>query len=338
MPQLHPMLFQNPGLRNGDTVLHQHVSQFESMANLNQLIAELGEDVAAFMATVTNDCGLLPIDIMQDSVSICHEEYDVLYDKLLELMTPKHYLTLQTVLEQCPPEPVEESPTIRRLNHNSKMAIDVTNYLRSKISKSYTHPETNTFDFETHKKIESDIRNMRDVIDYSLGGRTAWNTCHHTMNASIGNCDEFAKSAYHLLTKNNPRLKAEVLELANGDHAILVIDRLPHSNLQSPETWGPTAVVCDAWIGEVYPASQIPNRLKNFSRYSRNGDHRMINTLLTYNPRYHLFNVIEQQGMKIKKHKVAVRKFGLFADDDKKRTADQVATVHRSKRQRRRRK
>lgn len=332
MPQLHPMYFQNPGLPNGDTVLHQHVNAFESMASLNQLIAELGEDVAAFMATVTNDCGLLPIDLMEINVSCCHEEYNALYDKLLELMTPKQYRNLQTELEQCPPAPVEQSPTIRRLNINTKIAIDVTNYLRRKISKSYTHPETNTLEFEQHKKIEFDIRNMRSAIDYSFAGRTVDNICHHTFNASIGNCSEFAKSAFYLLRRKYPRLKIEVLEYTNGDHVFLIIDRKPGSNLQCPETWGETAVVCDAWMGEVYPAAEIPIRLKNYSRYPRNGDHRMINTLLTYNPRYHLFKVLEQHGMKVSLAKSTAKQFGLFANEEKKRTDDQVSTRHSSKR------
>lgn len=332
MTELHPMLFQNPGLPNGDTVLHQYVKTFESMADFNKLVTELGEEIAAFMATMTNDHGLLPIDVMQECVPIWYDEYNELYDKLLELMTPKNYRDLQVAMDQPPPEEVGQATDELQVNQDMKIAIEIANIVRSRISGSYTHPQTNSFAYHQHLQIEYDIKKMRRIVDGSDKGRSIDNIYHHAVKTSLGNCSEFAMSAFYLLSKKYPQLNTEVVEYANGDHAFVLINRQLGSYIQRPETWGAAAIICDAWMGEVFPATEIQYKLKNYSRYPRSGDHRMINTLLTYNPRYHQFQVVEQHKMRANKVKSHTNQFGLFDHEDKKRHVDKVSKAHSSKR------
>ena len=81
---------------------------------------------------------------------------------------------------------------------------------------------------------------------------------------SLGNCGEMAQMALDYVINHEPNVNAEVYQIAGGDHALLVVGRLPSSHPNQPETWGSQAYICDPWSDAVYPAADYLTRTKNF--------------------------------------------------------------------------
>lgn len=331
MPLLHPMLFQNPGLPYGDTRLHQSIRSFQSMADVNQLIADIGEEVAAYMATVTNDEGELPIDLLESEVPVWHRDYDDLYNKLLALMTPKQYRKIEEPMDRFDPSSTKGLPQVRRLNRNMRVGIEIAECVRSIILGSSTHPQANSYTQTKFESVVDEINAMRTIISFKFREQFASKFYHQAKHTTVGNCAEFSYCALHLLSKHKPQLYGEVIAFTNGDHVVLLIDRVADSDLNRPETWGNAAVVCDAWMGEVYPAAEMPYRMKNYQNYSQmNGEKRQVNTLSTYNPRFHQFELKESNAAVKKKSS----HIGLFAVNEKARTASEACEERPGKRSR----
>lgn len=72
-----------------------------------------------------------------------------------------------------------------------------------------------------------------------------------------GNCTEYAFLVLDYL-KNNPSIKAEMaLYEQENDHAFVILDREEGSDLQNPNTWGNSAVVCDPWALKCFFAHSL---------------------------------------------------------------------------------
>lgn len=76
-----------------------------------------------------------------------------------------------------------------------------------------------------------------------------------------GNCGEHAASAYQFLKRHKISPIDYMIYRAPGDHAFVVIGRDLSGDVADYKTWGPSAVVCDAWDHKVLPASQIPKQM-----------------------------------------------------------------------------
>ena len=64
---------------------------------------------------------------------------------------------------------------------------------------------------------------------------------------------------YYLLgQKNQNKLKCrfEYFNMDGGSHHFIVVDRLAHSCITDPSSWGNHAVICDPWAKHVFPASE----------------------------------------------------------------------------------
>ena len=81
-----------------------------------------------------------------------------------------------------------------------------------------------------------------------------------------GNCGEQSAMAFVYLLNGNTRpidwmcLEKEGVDwwqFREGDHAFVIVGRSPFSNDDEPDTWGPEAIVCDPWNGDVYPPHQL---------------------------------------------------------------------------------
>ncbi len=87
------------------------------------------------------------------------------------------------------------------------------------------------------------------------------------MNAKGGNCDEFSAVAYVCLKNMGIRpIDWYKLDPAVGDHAFVLIGRplgVQYIDQKDLAKWGAKAVVCDAWLGDAYLASDIPRRMKD---------------------------------------------------------------------------
>ncbi len=75
-----------------------------------------------------------------------------------------------------------------------------------------------------------------------------------------GNCGEQAAIAFEFLRAGDYR-PLEYVIFDPGDHAFVVIGRRKGSQLNDIGTWGPEAVVCDAWDGKAYLAREIPQKM-----------------------------------------------------------------------------
>ena len=73
----------------------------------------------------------------------------------------------------------------------------------------------------------------------------------------FGNCTLQACAAYSFLKRHlPPQTPVDICEVIGSDHVLVVIGRLPGSNPNDMNTWGPDAVVCDPWAGLTYPLSE----------------------------------------------------------------------------------
>lgn len=71
----------------------------------------------------------------------------------------------------------------------------------------------------------------------------------------VGNCGELSKLLMMLLIEYRAALPQEIsYELVQlnlqGDHEFIVLDRDPNSSINSMDTWGKNAIICDPWFGE----------------------------------------------------------------------------------------
>ena len=82
--------------------------------------------------------------------------------------------------------------------------------------------------------------------------------------AGCGNCPSQAAIAFvHLADKLKVR-PLDYMTFFGLDHVFVVIGRA-HAGRNDVGEWGPTAVVCDPWDGQVYPAVEVRTRMAAFT-------------------------------------------------------------------------
>ena len=106
----------------------------------------------------------------------------------------------------------------------------------------------------------------------------------------VGNCGELADNAYKFLKHTLHKRKVDRCSISSGDHGFIVIGRQDNSN-EDYRTWGPNVVVCDPWSNEIFPASEIENRLKSTNVFTRE--------ITTFDPRTQSVIFKEQNRIKL---------------------------------------
>lgn len=286
----HPMMFQNPGYENGDTLLHIAVRKRPTIEGVDELIQKIGLEVVTAMSVMTNDHGKLPIHLINPYIiylsSITQDDLDNLRKKLLALMNNFHIKKLHEQLTNHEVE-LELNSQNSRLINNLKIGAYISNAARKIILESGTHPQLNDYDKTKQDEILNQVHQMRTQTDNApISTDKVENVTHYTSEYKTGNCHEFSYLALGILRKIDPGLNGDVFTIRRGDHVFLVIDRDPNSDPANPATWGEHAVVCDSWSGAVYPAAEIPFKLKNFSYYILQ-DKSRLNVISSFNPRFH---------------------------------------------------
>lgn len=324
---LHPMLFQNPGYPFNDTVLHQRLRSQMSYEELESFIKEVGEDVAVYLSTMTNDVGELPIDLC--------EKYSAIYERLLRLMMDKEYLKIADEVQAVVPEAVRRTLIDRKLNRNIHRARRVATVIREMFTESSTHPQINYYPVTDYRNITCVINRARfGYVRTSTTMDAAMSMFSSVCESSFGNCGEFAHCTYVLMSKAYPLVPVDILRIENGDHVFLVIDRQEGSDLRQPMTWGNKAVLCDPWAGMVYPVTEMNYYLNNFKRYKSQLLEHNVNVLPSYNPRYHKLSKISYPADRVN---VANNHATLFRQYEAKRAAsscDNARDKHPAKRMR----
>lgn len=71
------------------------------------------------------------------------------------------------------------------------------------------------------------------------------------------NCTLMACAVYtHLVECLPANVQVDICEVRGIDHVLVVMGRDPDSDPTDMSTWGPNAVVCDAWANQCYPLSR----------------------------------------------------------------------------------
>lgn len=274
------MLFQNPGYRFNDTVLHQRLRSQMSYDDLENFIAEVGEDVAVYLSTMTNDVGELPIDLCV--------QYSDIYERLLKLMMDKECIGIADKVQAVEPQSLTRTLLDRKLKRNIHRARTIATVIREMFTESSTHPQINYSSVADYTNVKSTIIRARfGYVRTSTTMDAAMSMFSSVCVSSFGNCGEFAHCAYVLMSRAYPLVPAEILRIKNGDHVFLVFDREKDSDLKQPSTWGNRAVICDPWAGMVYPVTEMNYYLSNYQAYKSQLLEHGVNVLPSYNPRYH---------------------------------------------------
>src|SRR3990167_2322479 len=135
---------------------------------------------------------------------------------------------------------------------------------------------------EHFKESESDFLN----IDINKIARFVFEGHRYSKKYSIGNCSELSKSAFVYLLKRTDNV--EVVEIVGGDHVFVIINRSSSSDLQHPDTWGDTSVICDPFTNKVFPAADYKTQLQAYSFGGSSED----NKLIPFDSKEHKFKIL----------------------------------------------
>jgi hypothetical protein len=98
---------------------------------------------------------------------------------------------------------------------------------------------------------------------------TYFNRCKiiskNASSASVGNCREMAiVGLFKGMEKGVWNICLDRVSIVNGDHSFLVIGRDSQSDPKNYKTWGPNAVVMDAWANKIYKLEDLEQNLYDF--------------------------------------------------------------------------
>ncbi|MBA3660963.1 MAG: hypothetical protein H0W64_04500 [Gammaproteobacteria bacterium] len=303
----------------GNTDLHNLLRHCKNAEAIEYMIKVNGAQAVSLMATTVNDAGEIPFDLVEN-LKVPDTEKGKIYDILLSLTSMKKLKDLNTPLEFSEIikefNPAQES----RLYRNLKEACRVANITRAEIHGSSTHPSPK-HNFDEISQIEKQIKSIEKSSGFientalrQLGNQyevvQVWENevvvelpqdiAYHFLQSKtdlyekkgMANCGIMSFIALKkLIEKNGTSIPAEVYNVQNGDHAILIIDRDPQSDPLQPKTWGPHAVVCDTWSGEVYPLTFLNEKLLTFRiqlmKHKITNEIGVFHFLTSYNPNYH---------------------------------------------------
>ena len=79
-------------------------------------------------------------------------------------------------------------------------------------------------------------------------------------NRKAGQCDHMA-AAVIAKALQDPNWKSGLELVGNGGHAFVIAGRKPGSELRDPRTWGPNAMIIDAWLNNLGVAKSYEGRL-----------------------------------------------------------------------------
>jgi hypothetical protein len=300
----------------GNTELHDLLRQYPDTRVLEAWIRENGEEKASIMAKTVNDKGELPLDFVTEA-KVSQQEKDALYTLMFPLTIP---LSFKPLSEQIDIEKVKQEfqplPN-SQLETNLTIGVLGANYARRHVKLSTTHPQMNGSSLEEFIAAREEMRRLREkakrkhyrimtdennrVYRYKTKNlpnnqtkKIKVSITDHGYNESIlsqgiivknkqkGDCDELSHLANAYLLENYP--KQPLVELffhKGGDHVYIVIGR--GSKSFRYQDWSKDAVICDPWAGEVYPAKQIPLKMRDFTRREiQYGDQKHILNLITF--------------------------------------------------------
>jgi len=286
----------------GNTELHLAVLQRKSIHDFLLIIASHSFPDALAMTTTCNNAGYTPHSLLILSTfepPYQADEHGQICRLLFGFMLGSSQIAPITqplnIHEMTREYQESASETLLR---NLVIATEVINRTRRLLISSMTHPDTNCITPEERMVLVSRLNISRNL--------TTINLAHASTTASplellrlktpahlifrLGNCNEYTNVSLQVLFQEYPHVRAEKFIVIYGDHGFAVIGRDQNSDQHDYRTWGPNAVVMDAWGGAAYPAYKIPDKLRTYQVYQIPEGERlypMANILLSFNPHYH---------------------------------------------------
>lgn len=281
----------------GFTPLHL-AAEFGEAETFYGLIKALGDD-ASRAAKKINDNGHLPLQLVDknkrgDEKIIRRGLEKLSFDRQFK---PLHIPVDFAHIKKSYANLIADNPLLKI---HLALGCNAVNDVRKKITASWTHPSINFLSADQFSEIKAECQTARDEYSKLIGRTSLLQTMDEVMMSNLknivqvvtkhgrGNCYEHSCLVLDRLLKQNIKSTVEIINIQNGDHTFVVIGRMSGSNLNDFTTWGDFSVVVDAWSGDVYPASKLPTKLKDFVLY----DHGKTGCItFPYHPEYHRFEI-----------------------------------------------
>lgn len=280
---------------NGWNALH-YACCFATEYTLKLIINHLGDAVCRELAQYTpNDCGLIPACMLSKN-----DNY-LSHDAVLRVVSLSKLFSKKSLRDEVDPYYMLQklSPELRHpaLADILLPACHALNWARRAIVISNTHLDSNKISNKQRSHHFAFMQDLRQAAALPAPKEPcevlAWlqlaRRARTSMKFSTGNCMEYAcLVAYNLI--RNGLSKVEILQIPNGDHAFVVLNRDQTSRLNDFQNWGDAALVIDAWAGCIFPAKNIPEKLPTFTRLYTNRDDiamSQVNIRSKFNPCFH---------------------------------------------------
>jgi hypothetical protein len=291
-PSFRPPIESNPFQidDHGDTSLHRIIRASPQKKMVLDFIS-LDIKRATLMSKIPNNEGYLPYDLIRQS-NLADADRQPLKNHLLSMMiSQRHFMKTTEILDFIDVQQRYLIPDHSELYRNLGVAVQTANEVRSLIWKSSTHPQANAFttaEWVTVGKALSQAGRSFFGRSSAQGFQFIVDT---TKQTHIGNCAEYVLLALDYLSEQGYKGHADVVSVVNGDHVILVIGKNTDISIENYKDWGPDCVICDAWAGAVYPASDIENRLQCYRPYYADEPMslhtKVVRVITTFNPHFH---------------------------------------------------
>lgn len=177
------------------------------------------------------------------------------------------------------------------------------------ITQSPTHPSANNLKIDEYDELVRRCISLRTIYDNKNNQIQNHDPAQDTQlklanivqtvkNEKVGGCSEYSYLVIDALLNIGIKFQnIELYKITNGDHVFVVLDRQANSDMNDYLTWGNSAIVIDAWSGDVYPANKIPKKLSAFLCYKMK-DARRLNVVVPFDRSYHQLAVKEDLACK----------------------------------------
>lgn len=268
-----------------DTRLHG-VALTEPAHTIKKFIDGVGNESAQRMLKITNDKGLLPIDLVQLNPQLKEKEKSEVKELFLQILKESYFKPIT--------EPINIDNILKRyhhlknqqLNFNINILGSVANEIREKITESATHPQLNSYEVKDQLSVHKKIEDMRKLTWNFICQNDLKKYSEAVLNCKVANCFEYSFVTFNnVLEKNDRYAFSNVYEIKNSDHVFFVLSevQLEPNHFSS---WPATTLICDSWAGDIYSANDIPLRLSGYRRFTDSSAH-FINVTCSFNKNYH---------------------------------------------------
>ena len=271
----------------GDNDLHhaaRHLTSIDALLFFKDHAKKMTPTELSTLLRQTNQQGCLPIEFILKNRIACPNTLK-LYRFMIDKMAQPDLKPLNEPLTGCL-QPQAEDEAYEK---NLKIARQIINETRAQILHSSSHPSANYLPKKQRFELDQQIKLLREKIAllYPIEPQLyLQQVARYALKAKVGNCEELSAVALFQLNQIKHAPMGELYRIHQGDHCVLVIDRPTTSHPFNWRSWDKQTVICDAWSGDTFPATEIPMRLVNGVGFT-NASLKYVSFTSSFNPNYH---------------------------------------------------